>query len=328
MIYLEKSSGQYIITNDALVDKIISSLDLRSTDTVLELGSGSGAITTRLLLLARHVVANESDSILASEASSRAKSEGFTNLEMLKGDAITRPLPRFDVCFANLPFSLSAPVLFKLISHRPLWRSAVMILQREFTDALIADPGERNYSRLSMNAAVFARSERVHRINGACFYPVPPVESALVRLTPRNPPPLFDFNEFNALTRVAFIEKKRAIKSMFDRPFVLKTLETNYKNYCSFHRIPTSSLPFPKYLRSALDDSGLADYPAKHLAPEAMEHLLGVLHDRGIYFTSLVANKKLIESVEDIEQSVFPIEQHPVTEVVTESVMEALPSVS
>ncbi len=282
-----KTSGQYIITNEDLVDRIINALSARSTDTVLELGSGSGSITSRLLPIARSVVSNENDPVLSNETRMRAEAQGFTNLSIMEGEAQSVPFPRFDVCFSNLPYSLSAPILFKLISHRPLWRSAVLILQREFTDALLAEAGERNYSRLSMNASVFVRTERLHRINGACFYPVPPVESALVRLNPRNPPPVFDLTEFNAMTKIAFIEKKRALKSVFSRPFVELTLERSYKNFCSFHRIPTSPMPFPKYILSVLVDSGLADYPVKHLTAEAMEHLLTCFHERGIFFSSI-----------------------------------------
>ena len=327
MAYLEKSSGQYLISNEDLIDRIISCIGARPTDTVLELGSGAGAISTRLLSVARRVIANESDSVMADEAVSRARSEGYTNLEMLRGDALEVTFPRFDVCFSNLPFSMSAPVIFKLITHRPLWRSAVLILQREFTDALIADPGERNYSRLSMNAALFVRSERVHRINGACFYPVPPIESALVRLTPRNPPPLFNFAEFSAMTKIAFIEKRRGLKTVFSRPFVEKTLEANYKQYCSFHRIPTSTLPFPQYLQSALTDSSLAEFPAKHLAPDAMEHLLSIFHARGIFFTNIGASPSLIKPENEAEIGEELWFSTPLVQPITEE-MEPIPVVS
>ncbi len=321
------------MTNRDLLEKIVTSLAIRSTDTVLELGCGTGEITTRLLPVSRKVVGLESDPTFANEATSRAKSLNFTNFEMLGGDALSTSFPRFDVCFSNLPYSLSAPILFKLISHRPLWRSAVLILQREFTDALIADPGERNYSRLSMNAAVFVRTERLQRVNGACFYPVPPVESALVKLTPRNPPPLFDFHEFNSMTKMAFLEKKRSLKAVFARPFAERTLETNYKTYCSFHRIPTSPLPFPQYLRSALVDSGLAEYPAKHLSSEAMEHLLDVFHDRGIFFTALNASQRLRTPGHTLETTIGQVapqissQSLPVLNHVEQD-MEAIPVVS
>jgi 18S rRNA (adenine1779-N6/adenine1780-N6)-dimethyltransferase len=283
---IEKSSGQYMITNEDLLSRIVESSGIRTSDTVLELGSGSGALTMRLIPISRKVVVCESDPVLSKETIKRVESEEYTNIELLRGGALSVAFPRFDVCVSNLPYSLSAPILFKLIRHRPLWRSSLLILQREFTDALIADPGERNYSRLSMNASVFVRSERIHRINGGCFYPVPPVESALVRLTPRNPPPIFDFDEFNELTRVAFIEKRKALKTVFSRPSVLASLELKYKEFCSFHRISTSPISFPKYLQEIIESVGLAEYPAKALPAEAMEALLLALHEKGIYFTS------------------------------------------
>ena len=297
---LEKSSGQYLITNEDLLDKIVVATGAKASDTILELGSGSGAITSRLASVVRKVYVCETDDMLANETLKRVESEGFTNVSHLKGDAMSVNFPRFDVCVSNMPYSLSAPLLFKLIKHRPLWRSAVLLLQREFTDALIAEPGERNYSRLSMNASVFVRTERVHRVNGACFYPIPPVESAVVRLTPRNPPPAFDFSEFSALTKIAFIEKKKTLKTVFSRPFVEKLLETNYKNYCSFHRIPTSRIPFRTLLQSVIADSGLAECPAKYLPPDAMEFLLSRFHESGIYFTSIASSPTLSEEVSDM----------------------------
>lgn len=144
-----------MISDIHLLDKIIESSGIRSTDTVLELGSGYGALTSRLVGIARKVVTCELDPTLAQETVKRVLGEGFANLEMLEGDALQVPFPRFDVCVSNLPYALSAPVLFRLIQHRPLWRSLTMITQREFADALVADPGERNFSRLSLNASVF-----------------------------------------------------------------------------------------------------------------------------------------------------------------------------
>jgi len=283
----EKSSGQYTITNMDLVEKVLDAANLRSTDTVLELGAGFGTITSKLQCIARQLYFCESDENLASETMKKASAEGYTNVNHIPGDALVANFPRFDVCVSHMPYSLSAPIIFKLIKHRPLWRNCVMFVQREFADALIADPGERNYTRLSMNTSVFFRTERLSRVNGACFYPVPPVESALIRLTPRAPPPQFDFDEFNQLVKTCFIEKKRNLKYIFSRPSVEKQLEVNYKEFCSFNKIPTSVLGFQKYLKAALDDSGLTTYCAKQLPPEAIEHLLNVLHSRGIYFINM-----------------------------------------
>ena len=305
--FLGKSSGQYMIANEHLIDRIIEHSGIRSSDTVLELGCGTGSVTTRLLPICRKVYVCESDRVLGHEVVSRVASEGYTNMELLAGDAMGVSFPRFDVCISNLPYALSAPILFKLIQHRPLWRSTMLILQREFTDALIADPGERNYSRLSMNASVFVRSERVSRINGSMFYPVPSVESALVKLVPRNPPPEFNFLEFDKLSKVCFLEKKRMIRNIFDRPSILKQLEGNYKLYCSFHGKPTDTRPFPKYLGDVLEASQLAEACARKMPPEAMEHLLTCLHEAGIFFTNLTSSPVLgrVERGEGEDEKVF-----------------------
>jgi 18S rRNA (adenine1779-N6/adenine1780-N6)-dimethyltransferase len=276
-----------MITNKDLIDKVVDAANIKSTDTILELGSGFGTVTSRLVSVARKVLISESDANLAEESLKKFTAEGFTNVQYLSGGALEAIFPRFDICISHLPYSLSAPIIFKLIKHRPLWRTCVMFVQREFADALIADPGERNYTRLSMNTSIFFRTERITRVNGACFYPVPPIESALVRLTPRVPPPRFDFDEFNSLVKTVFIEKKRNLKYIFSRPSVEKQLEVNYKNFCSFYRFATNPMGFQKYLMSAIDDAGLSNYCAKQLPPEAMEHLLNLLHNRGIYFVNM-----------------------------------------
>lgn len=268
-----------------MLEKIVEAADIRSTDTVLELGSGYGALTSRLVPLVRHVVTCEIDPVLARETTKRIHSEGYKNIEMLSGDAMRVDLPRFDVCVSNLPYALSAPILFRLLQHRPLFRRLTMIVQREFADALIADPGERSFSRLSMNASIFCRTERVKRINGGCFYPVPPVESSLINIFPRNPPPVFDFAEFDALTKVCFLEKRRILRNVFERPAVQKQLEMNYKIYCSLNKVATSIKPFPVYLRDTLEESGLAELPAKYLSPDKLELLLSKFHERGLFFT-------------------------------------------
>jgi len=269
------------------LDKILDSAKVRASDTVLELGASTGSLTTRLVPLVNRVVAVDSERSFIDENRKRCEDLGYSNVDFIHGDALSRDFPRFEVCISNMPYSLSAPLLVKLVKHRPLWRSCVMVLQREFVDALIADPGERNYSRLSMNMSMFFRTERISKIHGASFYPVSQVEASLVRLHPRNPPPCFDFEEWNALVRTCFIGKKTNLRRNFSRPSVEKLLESNYKQFCSFYREPTSPIPFSKYLESALSDSGLSQYCVKQLPPDAMEHLLGILHTRGIYFTTM-----------------------------------------
>ena len=293
-----------MIANEHLIDKIIEAGEIRPSDTVLELGCGTGTLTSRLVPIARKVYVCESDENLAEETLARVRGEGYRNIEYISGDALLAQFPQFDVCVSNLPFSLSVPILFKLIQHRLRWRTSVLVFQREFTDALIADPGERNYSRLSMNVSMFLRSERLLRINGAMFFPAVHVESALVRVVPRVPFPLFEFSEFDKLVQICFFEKKRSIQNVFNRPDIMRQLEANYKVWCAKNGKVFDIRPFPEFFNSVLKSSNLENACARKLTPEAMEHLLLNFHGAGIFFTQHASKHKKIEQNSHIEPEI------------------------
>merc|ERR1719284_2023280 len=111
----------------------------------------------RLLEQARRVVAFEIDPRMAAEVRKRATSAGRMNLELQDGDVLRTPWPVFDVCAANLPYQISSPFTFKLLAHRPLFRCAVLMFQKEFAERLIANVGESQYGRLAINVSLFVK---------------------------------------------------------------------------------------------------------------------------------------------------------------------------
>ena len=136
---------------------------------------------------------------------------------MLVGDAIKSDLPFFDVCVANVPYQISSPLVFKLLLHRPFFRCAVLMfqvcphqfwfrfgiihinfnLQREFAQRLVAQPGDKLYCRLSINTQLLARVDHLMKVGKNNFRPPPKVESSVVRIEPRNPPPPINFREWD-----------------------------------------------------------------------------------------------------------------------------------
>ncbi len=76
---------------------------------------------------------------------------------MIQGDILKTELPYFDVCVANIPYQISSPITFKLLSHRPLFRCAVIMYQKEFAQRLVAQPGDPLFCRLSVNTQLLAR---------------------------------------------------------------------------------------------------------------------------------------------------------------------------
>ena len=88
-------------------------------------------------------------------------------LQIIVGDAIKSEFPFFDVCVANMPYQISSPFVFKLLLHRPFFRCAVLMFQREFAQRLVATPGDKLYCRLSVNTQLLARVD--HLIKVQCF---------------------------------------------------------------------------------------------------------------------------------------------------------------
>jgi 18S rRNA (adenine1779-N6/adenine1780-N6)-dimethyltransferase len=177
-------------------------------------------------------------------------------LEIKVGDVIKAELPFFDLCVANIPYQISSPLVFKLLLHRPFFRCAVIMVQLEFAQRLVARPGDKLYCRLSINTQLLAKVNMIMKVRNKLifvlsgvnlgyffqvgknnFRPPPKVESSVVRLEPRNPPPPIDFKQWDGLTRIAFIRKNRTLSALFKQSSVLATLVKNYTSYCSLNNI-------------------------------------------------------------------------------------------
>lgn len=211
---------------------------LRPTDVVLEIGPGTGNMTVRVLEKVKKVVACEIDPRLVAELQKRVQGTPFqSKLQILIGDALKTEFPFFDICIANVPYQISSPLVFKLLLHRPFFRCAVLMFQREFAQRLVAKPGDKLYCRLSINTQLLARVDLLMKVGKNNFRPPPKVESSVVRLEPRNPPPPINFNEWDGLTRIAFLRKNKTLAAVFKQSTVWQTLDNNYKMHASSNNI-------------------------------------------------------------------------------------------
>jgi 18S rRNA (adenine1779-N6/adenine1780-N6)-dimethyltransferase len=130
---------------------------------------------------------------------------------------------------ANIPYQISSPLTFKLLSHRPLFRCAVIMYQQEFAMRLVAKPGDNLYCRLSVNAQLLARVSHLLKVGRNNFRPPPKVDSSVVRIEPKRPLPPVSFKEWDGLMRLCFIRKNKTLGSLFKQKGVLAVLEKNYK---------------------------------------------------------------------------------------------------
>eukprot|EP01039_Chlorochromonas_danica_P005529 gene5529-6088_t len=225
------SIGQHFLKNPAVVDAIIQKSNLRPSDIVLEVGPGTGNLTIRLLPQCKKVIAIEYDRRMVREVLKRVEGSEYENhLQVIQGDVLKiEELPYFDICVANLPYQISSPFLFKLLSHRPFFRCAVIMFQLEFAQRLTAKPGDELYCRLSVNTQLLAKVENVLKVGKANFRPPPKVDSQVVRIEIKNPPPPVNFLEWDGLVRLLFNRKHKTLRAILTTKSVIALLEENYK---------------------------------------------------------------------------------------------------
>ncbi|ORZ31407.1 S-adenosyl-L-methionine-dependent methyltransferase [Catenaria anguillulae PL171] len=285
---LNKDLGQHILCNPLVAQGIVDKAHLKPTDTVLEIGPGTGNITMRMLAAAKKVVAVEMDPRMAAELSKRVQgTEAQKKLDIIVGDFLKADLPYFDVCISNTPYQISSALTFKLLAHRPLFRCAVLMFQREFALRLIAKPGDALYCRLSVNAQLYAKIEHVMKVGKNNFRPPPLVESSVVRVEPIQPPPPVNFAEWDGMVRICFSRKNKTLNASFKSSGVYEMCEANYKTWAAQNEmIIPDDFDIKTYVHKILDDTGYGEQRAAKMDIQDFMKLLVAFNDAGIHFTN------------------------------------------
>lgn len=237
--------GQHILKNPGVAQAIVDKADLKQSDIVLEVGPGSGNLTVKILEKAKKCVAVEMDPRMAAEVTKRVQgTPSQKRLEVLLGDVIKTDLPYFDVCISNTPYQISSPLVFKLLAQTPAPRCCILMFQREFAMRLFAKPGDKLYSRLSVNAQMWAKIDHIMKVGRNNFNPPPQVESSVVRIVPKKPRPQISYDEWDGLLRICFVRKNRTLRSAFvGTASVLDMLESNYRLWCAQNDVPLDDGP-------------------------------------------------------------------------------------
>jgi len=228
--------GQHFLKNPAVVTSIVKKAAIKPTDVVLEIGPGTGNVTLPLLELSKKTIAIEYDARMVREVIKRVEGTPLERkLQVIQGDALKTAWPFFDVMVANVPYQISSGLVFKLLAHRPMFRCAVMMFQEEFALRLTARPGEALYCRLSVNVQLLAKVDQLLKVGRNNFRPPPKVESRVVRIEPRNPPPPVNFVEWDGMVRLLFNRKNKTLRSVLLTKPTIKMLEENRRTHLSLN---------------------------------------------------------------------------------------------
>lgn len=219
----QKMLGQNFLIDQNVADRIISEASISYGEKVLEIGPGRGVLTERLVTES-DLLAVEKDRWLAVVL----KQKFGDQAEIVEADILKFDIPDVDVIVANLPYSISSPILFRLFEYD--WNRAILMFQEEFANRLIAKPGSKTYGRLSVMANHYAKTSKLFKVSKTAFQPQPKVHSQVVRLVRHEPDyDLLDFSTFSEVVRSIFTHRRKKIRNCLKLTF--PSLEVNDFDY-------------------------------------------------------------------------------------------------
>ncbi|MEN3062363.1 MAG: 16S rRNA (adenine(1518)-N(6)/adenine(1519)-N(6))-dimethyltransferase RsmA [Candidatus Methanosuratincola petrocarbonis] len=207
-----KAHGQNYVVDPSLIRCLVDSAGISGNETVLEIGPGVGTLTEEISKRARKVIAVERDT-----ASARYLTDKFSgsNVEIVQADFLRIELPKTDKVVSNLPYSISTPVTFKLLSDRG-FRFGAFTYQKEVADRLQAKPSDPDYSRLSVAVSLLAEVKAVADFPPESFYPAPSVNSTVVTIKKIESPKSVEWEALDATLKFLFSQRRRTLRKALE----------------------------------------------------------------------------------------------------------------
>lgn len=209
--------GQHFLKSETLLNEIAKSAEISEKDVVLEIGAGDGRLT-KCLAKAKKIIAVEIDKLLFEKLAEL----NLPNVDCVNMDILDFEVPEeVNKIVGNLPYEISSPVTEKVLrflnkqKHSKVKNLlAVLMYQREFAERMTAFPGLRDWSRLSILVNYYSDCEIIRFIPKTAFRPAPKIESALVKIVPKNVEP---DEKLLALAKILFMHKnKKMINALID----------------------------------------------------------------------------------------------------------------
>lgn len=225
----KKGLSQNFLIEKNIVTKILSIAEIQPNDSVLEIGPGPGALTKALLDAGAQVLAIEKDRLLSCELERfQTEDRRLTSqcADFLDFD-LNRLKPKFKVV-ANLPYSITTPILEKLLSRHDLFSSFTIMVQKEVAQRMIAKSGSKNFSSLSLFIQFYTTYHDSFAVSSSCFYPRPNVDSTVIRFDLRDELFLENPKPFFTLARRAFQQRRKmmttSLKELYPAQIIQEAL--------------------------------------------------------------------------------------------------------
>ncbi len=215
-----KSLGQHFLIHPHQAERIALALDLQAGDWVVEIGGGLGALTRWLAAIPQHLVVLEMDPALAAYLEGELF-HGHPRVQIVCADvldfdfaALAREAARPLKVAGNLPYQITSPLLFKLAQEKGALARAVLMMQAEVGERLLARPGTRDYGILTVMVQYHFTVRRLFSVGPANFHPPPRVDSVVAAFEPARPEPAAaDPELFLKVVKSAFSQRRKTLRN-------------------------------------------------------------------------------------------------------------------
>ncbi|MDI9274191.1 16S rRNA (adenine(1518)-N(6)/adenine(1519)-N(6))-dimethyltransferase RsmA [Stenotrophomonas sp. PFBMAA-4] len=214
----KKQLGQHFLADRHYIDKIVMAVNPKDGDRLVEIGPGQGAITLPLLRVHPKLTVIEFDRDLIAPLTAAAEPLG--DLTIVQGDVLRVDFTALAAgepirLVGNLPYNISSPILFHALEHAAVVRDMHFMLQKEVVDRMAAGPGSKVYGRLSVMLQAYCQVTSLFVVPPGAFRPPPKVDSAVVRLVPRDPASvtIADHKRFAEVVKAAFGQRRKTLRN-------------------------------------------------------------------------------------------------------------------
>ena len=217
-IPIKKSWGQNFLTDDNTINKIIKIINPTKNDTILEIGPGHGALTSKLLDLSKKLYTVEIDPMLYEMLKDKYNHLNIVNEDILKWDNSKIKLNKV---VGNIPYNISSQIIFKFLPKQ--WETMVLMLQKEVAKRITSSEGSKEYGRISVMVQNFCDVRYMCDISKNVFHPKPKVDSGILLFKKKNAS--VDIDKFSSFIKQAFKQRRKKLKNNLKKICDLKLIE-------------------------------------------------------------------------------------------------------
>lgn len=214
----KKSLGQHFLKDGNMIAKIVEAIDAEPSHKIVEIGPGSGALTDKLVERFPNLTVIEIDQRMTELLREKHPGLDIIHQDILKTDwsAVTRHDEPVHV-IGNLPYYITSQILFGLLKHRQNIHSALLMMQKEVAERIVAVPHTKEYGILSVQTQLMSTPEILFDVPPQVFSPPPSVESSVIRLTMDKPALACSDSHLKTVVRMAFNQRRKKLSNALKR---------------------------------------------------------------------------------------------------------------